>query len=236
MTKRFSPIALAFISALAISGCKSRLNADFEADAVGSHPNEYPAGPEDDRIYVVEHFGSGTALVTSDEPLAGEQSIKLMGPGASANGNDTATMVLMYAEKLQYKRFKETVYASWKGKLSPHTGATWLLSDGHFDTLVEIKLISGKFFVNGVLTGTYTPGKPHGIMIAMHRNGRFDAGIVGDGAGGSVYDHPLLSTFDHDAVQLRASLVGGTSASYYMFDDVNISEREPWDLPIADRP
>lgn len=224
MFKHIPPLFFTSLILLTITGCKARLDADFEADTVGDIPNEMPAGPEDDRVYVLEFPGRGTALVTNSSPLSGSKSLRLSGPGGNLAGGVYSTTVYMYSELLEYN---EPVYASWLGKLSAGAATKWVVSDGHFDTLVEIELRNGQFRVNGALAGNYTAGQKHAVIISMQRNGRFGATISGSGASGSVSNRPLLSTLDSTSIQLAARLEGGNAASYYIMDDVNISEDEP---------
>lgn len=209
---------------LTAAGCKSRLDADFEADSVGSAPAESPASEADDSIYVLDFHDRGSAVVTASGALSGNKSLRINGPGSIPAAGIYATSVYMYAEPLQYH---EKVYASWSGKLASGVGAEIMLSNGHFVSLVKIELRNSQFIVNGSVAGSYTPGQEHMVLITVQRNGRFSASINGGGAEGSVSNRPLLGSFTSEHVQLNAQLLGGNSSSYYLLDDVNISEDEP---------
>lgn len=210
-------------SVLTLAGCKDRFEADFEADAVGAAPAQYPASSADDEIFVLE-TGRGSARVTNSAPLSGSKSLRINGPGSVFSSDLYGATVYMYAEPLEYN---ETVYASWLGKLSAGAGASVMLTKGHFQPMVEVELRNNQFIVNGSVAGSYTAGQEHLVLITVGRNGRFSASISGTGATGSVSNQPLLSTFNSTSLQLIAQLLGGSSSSSYMMDDIGISEDEP---------
>jgi hypothetical protein len=204
-------------------GCTTKFAADFEADTAGALPLEMPAGPPDDRIYILPSAGSVT--VSNSSPLAGTKSLRFRGP---VSGSSWAT-ALMYAETLNNP--DQRVYGSFAGRMDGGGSLRLFFFTGHFSTMVTFILRDGQIIVNDEVIGDYEEGERHTVLMnANPADDSYSLSFVapsGNHTASGTVANP--GVFPRSNIGFQVQLFEGGSAASYRMDTIRMSERRPDD-------
>ena len=215
------------ITSVLISGCTTRFNADFEADTAGLLPDPNPAGPPDDRIFVLDFESlDGTVEVSPSGSIDGDQSLRLSGPTASEESGNK--VVFMYAERITSS--DQRLYAFWAGRITSNASTKIRFFAGHFSTLVELEFSGGSILVEGRTIGTYTANRKHNVLLNVNPITKtYDVSVVGAVSGGAsaTGSIPNPSDLPTESIGLSFILTSGSASDSYTIDSVHMSERTP---------
>ena len=211
------PLHLAVTAGLvALSGCTSLFDADFEDDAPFQQPNLSPAGPPPGDQIELDGVPNSIFEVTPNA-LDGTGSLRIeAAPGTTASAR-------MQADGTGNPN--RPIVMSLTGRLLPGSHGEINISTGGMQFAVQITLQGGSITANGIPVGTYVEGGQHNMLLTMFPDSDTFAlvftgqVIVGDGITGPLSDS---DAFPGDAYAIAVEAIDGGT---YIVDNLRISSR-----------
>jgi hypothetical protein len=204
---------------VALVGCTSLFNADFEDDTPFQPPNLSPPGPPPgDEIEL--DGGLGAVFEVTPNALEGEGSLRI--EAAPQN----MARVLMRADGTGDP--DRPIVVSFTGRLIAGSHGEINISTGGPFFAVQITLQDGEITANGLPVGTYFEGGQHNMVLTL-----FPASdtfalvftgqvIVGDGITGPLADP---DAFPGDPYVMLVEVLPTPDGGTYIVDNIRISSR-----------
>jgi hypothetical protein len=205
---------------VALAGCTSLFNADFDQDTPFQPPNLSPPGPPPgDEIEL--DGGANAVFEVTPNALDGDGSLRI-----EAAPRDMAR-ALMRADGTGAP--DRPIVVSLTGRLVAGSHGEINISTGGSFFAVQITLQDGAISANGLPVGTYVEGGQHNMVLTMFPDSDTFAllftgqVIAGDGITGPLADP---DAFPGDRYILVVEVLPTEDGGVYIVDNLRISSRD----------